>query len=106
MPGGPFPPSLTVNQEACVTDNLFSSHKHGTPLEQALSTVLYRPQSCAARAAGPPAHRQSSSAAACQNIKPYDERDEEEFEPGIEEEEEQVEEEEEQVEEEEKEAGG
>lgn len=37
---GPFPllrtpgaPSHTVNQEACVTDGLFSPHKHGTPLE-------------------------------------------------------------------------
>lgn len=39
----PGAPSHTVNQEACVTDGLFSSHKHGTPLEtaQPLSTVLY-----------------------------------------------------------------
>ncbi len=43
----PEAPSHTVNQGACVTDGLFSSHKHGTPLEtaQPLSPVLYPPQS-------------------------------------------------------------
>lgn len=45
----PEAPSHTVNQEACVTDSLFSSHKHGTPLETAqplfhcpLSSLLHK----------------------------------------------------------------
>lgn len=57
----PGAPSHTVNQEACVTDGLFSSHKHGTPLEtaQPLSTVLYLQ------------HRQSSPDAASEHISPW-----------------------------------
>ena len=76
---GPFPlfcmpeaPSYTVNQEACVTDGLFSSHKHGTPLETAhslfpLSSILHKALQLALPTT---AQRQSSPDAAPEDVSP------------------------------------